>query len=292
MDYYSATRNGFKVKDFDMRHTIESAQPLTFFADYNFNRKVIEYPSNGSMISASVNGSSRNAEVKLASSDMKAAMKDFETRFALKDDMKKIYKHIDTDEFVHASIMKYRGMRVTLNDPWETTLCFIMSQYNNVKRIRLIIKNFVSSFGPEILDSDGRVIGRGFPTSEDLTRFTEADFRRNGAGFRAKYIAVAADYCTNNLDLYKLGNKPYEKLKEELMGIMGVGDKVADCIALMGYRNMDAFPIDVWVKRTMEKIYFKGRKKKIEKLHEFAENRWDGYRGYAQQYIFHTGRNI
>jgi N-glycosylase/DNA lyase len=284
--------NGFKIKDFNLRHTIESAQPLTFHADYNLADGTLEYATGDKIIRAVCLGNAKECTVRLHSSDIDFAKREFAKRFALNDNMNDVYKHISTDDFVVSAIEKYRGMRVTLNDPWETTLCFIMSQYNNVKRIRLIIKRFVSEFGMEILDSDNNVIGKGFPSSADLLEHSEADFRRCGAGFRAKYVKSAAEYCTNNLDLYKLQNKKYEKIKEELVGISGVGDKVADCIALMGYRKMEAFPIDVWVKRTLEGVYFDGKKMKVGELHNFAEKRWNPYCGYAQQYIFHGARNM
>lgn len=292
MDYYTFTSTGIRIKDFDIKHTIESAQPLTFFADYNFGDGIVSYPSGRDFIKATILGNSRSSQVRLDSGDLDSAKKEFVTRFRLRDDMQKIYSRIGTDDFVKASIDHYYGMRLTLNEPWETTLCFIMSQYNNVKRIRLIIRCFVSEFGSDILDDDGKIIGKSFPTSEDLTKFTEVDFRSCGAGFRAKYIAKAAEYCTNNIDLNKFKKLGYEKLKEELMRITGVGDKVADCIALMGYGRLEAFPIDVWVKRTLEGIYFKGKSKKIDELHKFAEERWGEYMGYAQQYIFHHGRNL
>ncbi len=290
MSYYTLTPNGMTVKDFDIKHTLESAQPMTFYADYDFGDGVVKYTSEGRFIKAVFLGNSRDCSVGLYSNDIGFAKKDFVKRFALKDNMEDIYSHISTDEYLISSIKRYHGMRVTINDPWETTLCFIMSQYNNVKRIRLIIKNFISEFGEEITDNNGKRIAKNFPTSEELTKFTEKDFIGCGAGFRAKYIVKAADYCTNNLDLYKLKNKSYDEIKEQLMEITGVGDKVADCIALMGYGKMEAFPIDVWIKRTLEGIYFKGKSKRIIDLHKFAEDRWGIYRGYAQQYLFHQSR--
>jgi N-glycosylase/DNA lyase len=292
MSYYTLTSNGVMMKDFDMRHTLESAQPLTFYGDFDFNKKSAEYVTGNNLIRANFNGDSKNSKVRLDSYNMKLAKSDFVKRFRLKDNMENIYKNISTDEFMISSIKKYHGMRVTQSDPWETTLCFIISQYNNVNRIRLIVKRFVKEFGSEILDENEKVVAKSFPTSSDLTKFTEKDFKNCGAGFRAKYIAKAAGYCTNNLDLFKLQSKGYDKVKQELMEISGVGDKVADCIALMGYGKMEAFPIDVWVKRTLENVYFKGKDKKIKDLHRFAEERWNGYRGQAQQYIFWGGRNL
>lgn len=291
--YYSLTNDGIRIRDFDIRHTIESAQPITFYADYDFSRNMLDYSIGNNFVNVGFSGNERNFEVKLRSSNLDIAKRDFVRRFRLKDNMADIYSSIGTDTFMKNAIRNYHGMRVTLNDPWEATLCFIISQYNNVKRIRLIVKRFMKEFGSEITDKNGKIIGMSFPTSEELTKFTEKDFRRAGAGFRAKYIVEAADFCTNNLDLYMLQNKGYDKVKESLMEISGVGDKVADCIALMGYGKMEAFPIDVWVKRTLEKVYFKGKDRKIKDLHRFVEEQWDkDHRGYVQQYIFWQGRNI
>lgn len=289
MKYYSLTRNGLKVNNLDIKHTVESAQPLTFYADYDFSKGTIRYTNSTSLVDAKFKGRESICNVEF-SENVTFAKRDFIRRFRLGDDMAGIYSRINTDSFMKAAITKYRGMRVTLNDPWETTLCFIISQYNNVKRIRRIVKAFVREFGKEICDENGAVIAKSFPTSEELAKLTERDFRNVGAGFRAKYIVKAADFCTNNIDLHRLQNKSYDKLKGALMEISGVGDKVADCIALMGYGNFEAFPVDVWVKRTMERVYFNSRNKKIKELHAFAEEKWGKYRGYAQQYIFWGGR--
>ncbi len=82
----------------------------------------------------------------------------------------------------------------------------------------------------------------------------------------------------------------YLDAKDSLMGLYGIGDKVADCILLFGYGKFEAFPIDVWIKRTMERIYFNGRKKSIKQIHSIATEMWGDYRGYAQQYIFEAAR--
>ncbi len=179
---------------------------------------------------------------------------------------------------------------MTQNDPWETLLCFMISQFNNVKRIRMIAKNIINRFGAPIKDDMDNVIARSFPTSAALARASRAEILSCGTGFRDKYLKEAAEFCTHNMDLYSLRPKPYKEIKENLMEISGVGDKVADCIALMGYGKTEACPIDVWMKRILEHVYFKGRKQRIGKLHEFVEDRWGAYAGYAQQYLFWNGR--
>ncbi len=220
---------------------------------------------------------------------MRGARRDVVKRFRLADDIDKVYDNIGTDKFMHAAISSYRGLRLTLNDPWETTLCFIISQYNNVKRIRGIVKGIVSRFGSPISGPDGKVVGMRFPTSAELRGATLKELESCGAGFRARYIKDAAEFCTYNMDLYKTSTA-YPKLRAQLMEMNGVGEKVADCIALMGYGKLEAFPVDVWVKRTMEKVYFKGKAMGNAEIREFASDLWGGYAGYAQQYLFWHGR--
>ncbi len=278
------------VSIFSLKHTFESAQPLTFYADYNEVSNTIVYPYDSSVINLMHSGDDEKGTLHIMGRHAAPATGEVSRRFRLSDDMQKIYKKINTDQSMAKAISAYRGMRLTLNDPWETTLVFIISQFNNVKRIRLITRNIIQRFGKEIYDSGGKAVAKGFPQSADLMKGTEKDFRDLGAGFRAKYIKSAAEYCTNNLNLGKLPAGKYEKLRDSLMEIDGVGGKVADCIALMGYGNLEAFPIDVHIKRAMERIYFKGRKMGMAQIQEFAEGRWGVYRGYAQQYLFHNAR--
>ena len=277
------------ISYFSLRYTFECANPLTFFGHYNFSEDILAYPFSGSIMKVKFFGSSKKGKLSIMEGPQNAR-KEVISRFRLKDDLKRIYQSINTDDFMAGAIKKYYGMRVTLNDPWETTLCFIISQFNNVKRIRKITLSIIDRFGSDI-ESTHAAIKKGFPTSEELQDATVKELMECGAGFRAKYIKEAAEYCTNNLDLYRLGRLGYPELKEELMGIKGVGDKVADCIALMGYGKLEAFPIDVWVKRTLERIYFKSKDTKIKDLHRFAEQRWQ-YPGYAQQYLFWAGRHL
>ena len=290
---YTLRQNRFEVNDLDIKSTVESAQPITFLADYDFENGTLAYVSAGRLIKCRFRGNGKICRVGIECKDAAFARKDFIGRFRLKDDMEDIYSNIATDSFITSSIKHYRGMRLTLNDPWETTFCFIVSQYNNIKRIRRIVKRFMNEFGHDVFDENNNIIAKGFPTSEELMQLSENDFRRCGVGFRARYIKEAVECCTYNIDLYSMRKRSYDRIKNELMEISGIGEKVADCIALMGYGKMEAFPIDVWVKRTLERVYFSGKNKKINELREFVEQNWSNkYLGYVQQYMFWGGRNM
>jgi N-glycosylase/DNA lyase len=209
-------------------------------------------------------------------------------RFGVEDDMQFIYDRINTDRYMKSAILKHVGMRVTQNEPWETTLCFLISQFNNIPRINQIVRTLISRFGEEL--DDGITSTRLFPTPYALSRVSLDELRSCGTGFRAKYIKNVAKACAEGADLNSVYSMSYDEGKAFLMELDGIGDKVADCILLMGYKKLVAFPIDVWVKKTMEKLYLGGRTTNIRAIHDFAERRWGDYAGYAQQYLFHDAR--
>jgi N-glycosylase/DNA lyase len=198
--------------------------------------------------------------------------------------MKEIYSAINTDTFMERAIAEFYGMRITKSEPWEATLCFVMSQFNNLKRIRHIISNLRNKFGDEHGQS------RKFPDPKSIAAASLPDIRSCGTGFRDKYLKSVAEEFSSGFNPKRLYRMNYLDAKEELMRLDGRGDKVADCILLFGYNKFEAFPIDVWVKRVVEKAYFKGRKKTTRQIHEFSTERWGKYRGYAQQYLFWYSR--
>ncbi|MGC8652020.1 MAG: DNA-3-methyladenine glycosylase family protein [Candidatus Micrarchaeia archaeon] len=289
MRYYELFAQKFRVSAFSLKHTVESAQPLAFYAQYNEASNSLTYPTFTHVINVAYGGSAEAGELT-AVSRIQNFGSDVARRFRLADNMKRIYKKIGTDAFMRAAIRKYYGMRLTLSDPWEAALCFVLSQNNNVKRIRRIVLNMIERFGQPIRDDTGNVVAKGFPTSASLFQASTDELKACGAGFRAKYVKSAAEFFASSPAAKELGGMSYPKLKEALMQIDGIGDKVADCIALMGYGRLEAFPIDTWAKRVLEKAYFHGRPQKIEKLHEYVQDRWGAYAGYAQQYLFWYGR--
>ncbi len=187
------------------------------------------------------------------------------------DDLNKIYKKISTDAALKRAIKNYQGLRVTLSEPWETMTCFICSINNNIPRIR---KNVQS------LMKEGRIL-----TPEEILR---ADLRNCKLGFRERFLKETAELMSS-YDFEKIVKMDYENAKQALMEFPGVGAKVADCVLLYGYGFLQAFPIDVWIRRAMEKYY---RKKKPAEIRKFAEQRWSKYAGYANTYLYAAVRGI
>lgn len=168
------------------------------------------------------------------------------------------------------------GIRILNQDPWETLCSFILSQANNIPRIRGLVRRLCALCGPEI----GNGV-RAFPTAESVASLAEADLRAAGCGFRAAYVLDAArKTASGEIDFALLRTVPLGEAREKLTSISGVGPKVADCTLLYGLHRLEAFPMDVWMKRAMKQL-FPGR-----------EPGWFGrYAGIAQQYIFHYSRN-
>ena len=165
------------------------------------------------------------------------------------------------------------GLRILKQEPFETLISFIISQNNNITRIRGIIERLCEAFGEKIGDNLF-----AFPTVETLTN---ADLSAIGAGYRAGYITEAARKVQNReINLAALYGADTDTARAELLRIKGVGEKVADCVLLFAYGKSSAFPKDVWVKRATEQFYPDGLPACIK-----------GNEGLAQQYLFEYIRN-
>ena len=154
---------------------------------------------------------------------------------------------------------------------------FLISQQNNIKRIRKCIETICRKYGERKVSPMG-VEYYAFPTVEALSQVTEEDLRGCGLGYRAKYIAATArTIASGEISLEKIYDMRYHQAKKELMKLCGVGEKVAECICLFALHHMDAFPIDTHIRQVMDVHYKRG----------FPNRRYKGMRGIMQQYIFY-----
>lgn len=167
------------------------------------------------------------------------------------------------------------GIRILNQEPFEALITFIISQNNNISRIKGIVERLCENFGEKISDSY-----YSFPTPSVLANLTVEDLAPIRAGFRHRYIIDAAQKVNSGeIDLEKLRQMPYDAAQKELMKITGVGVKVADCVLLYGLHRLESFPLDVWMKRAL-KVLFDSMK----------GDEFGCYGGIAQQYIFHYSR--
>ena len=161
-----------------------------------------------------------------------------------------------------------------------------MSQNNNIPRIKKIIAALSEEYGEKFEYKSGDGESKtfySFPTAEALARAGEEALYALRTGFRAKYIYDAArKVAEGELDLGSIAKLPTSEAAAELMKIKGVGLKVASCVLLFGFGRTEAFPVDVWVRRVLDKYYPDG-------LDTTALGR---YAGIAQQYLFYYERYI
>lgn len=214
--------------------------------------------------------------------------------FDLKRDYSKIKKELsEIDENLNLSIKYGNGIRILNQDLWETIISFIISANNNIPRIKGIIEKMSKKYGKEIYYNGTKYYT--FPRPEDLENVTVKDFRNLGVGFRdIRLYKTTQMILENKIDLKSLYKEPTTNVKEKLLTLSGVGEKVADCILLFStLKRFDVFPIDVWVRRVMNELYIKNEdetnvnKREIQKL---AYEKFGKLEGLAQQYLFYWKR--
>jgi N-glycosylase/DNA lyase len=210
--------------------------------------------------------------------------------FRLDDDIQAIHAEISRDARVAEMIARYPGLRLLRVDPWECLISFICSANNNIPRIHQNMETLASHYGSPI-EMDGQV-RHTFPTPAQLAEASEGELRTLALGFRAPYVFQAAQAVLDGrLDLDALVRLPYSEAKARLMECPGIGPKIADCIAVFSLEKLEAFPIDIWIRRALGEWYFPGQKTPPDRvLLEWAQARFGRYGGYAQQYLFHGRR--
>jgi N-glycosylase/DNA lyase len=206
--------------------------------------------------------------------------------FRLDEDLELILKKIDRDEVIHQAIQRYQGMRLIRQDPWECLISFLCSSAKAIEHIRCIIELLCRSSGKKIFWKNH--VGYGFP--EPLSIETPEQLESVKAGFRTGYL-VKAIRSMDRGQLLRLKSLPYDDARQRLMNLSGVGKKVADCVLLYSLDFVEAFPIDTWIKKGLQKAYFRGRKVGEKKMEGFVANHFGPYAGYAQLYLFHYWRN-
>lgn len=198
--------------------------------------------------------------------------------FDLNNDYGYYIKSIDeSDEYLCDAAEYGSGIRILKQDVWEMIITFIISQQNNIRRIRKCIDTICEKYGEEKQLENG-VKFYAFPTPEALSKVTEDEFKACNLGYRSKYLVKTSNVIASGDfqidDLYKLD---YPEAKQELMKLTGIGSKVADCICLFGLHMLDAFPIDTHIIKVLEEHYPNG----------FPFELYPGYSGVLQQYVFY-----
>lgn len=195
--------------------------------------------------------------------------------FDLDNDYNKIRQEIsELCPQLECAVKSIDGIRILNQEPWEALCSFIISQNNNIPRIKGIVNRLCENFGNKCGNS------YSFPSADVISNLTVDDLAPLRSGFRARYIIDAAQKVSDGIVcLENMRTAPIENCRKELMQITGVGAKVAECTLLYGLHRLEAFPIDVWMKKALTTLFSGVR---VEMLGKYA--------GIAQQYIFHYSR--
>ncbi len=201
--------------------------------------------------------------------------------FDMDRDYSALRNEIGREEALRKACDFGKGIRILNQEPWEALCSFIISQCNNIPRIKGIVEKLCRLCGDEMY-IDGKTL-YSFPQASAVAALSGKELDTLRAGYRAAYIRDAAKgVADGSIDLDGIKSMNTETAKKELLKLSGVGEKVANCTLLFGMGKLDAFPVDVWMKRAITKFF--GTEK-------FDYKRFGDLAGLAQQYMFHYMRS-
>jgi N-glycosylase/DNA lyase len=195
------------------------------------------------------------------------------------------------DAHLQRAVRECRGLRLLRQPPWECLAGFILSATKQIVQIQQIHGLLCERYGDQRPLPGGVGSRFGFPEPARVAALSEAQLRRCKMGFRAPYLRAAAGQVTAGAtDLEKIRGWDLETARRELLRFEGVGPKIAECVLLFAYGFPTAFPVDVWVRRSLGDHYFNGRAVPVQELARFVAEHFGPHAGYAQQYLFHQAR--
>lgn len=206
--------------------------------------------------------------------------------FDLDRDYSEIKDMLRQKPFMANAVEYGSGIRILNQDRWEMLISFIISANNHIPRIKGIIRRLCDKLGKDMGEY------KAFPTAQSMASEGEAFYAELGAGYRAKYLADTAHRVAEGFDLERIENMQADKANKYLCNLLGVGEKVADCILLFGYHKSDVFPVDTWIRKVYKDIFGETcENKKI--IRERLINLYSKeLAGYAQQYLFFNKRDM
>ena len=211
----------------------------------------------------------------------------FENFFDLSNDYSQIKKKLSSQNQTLKDAIEFAsGIRILNQPPLEMIVSFILSANNNIKRIQLLVDRLCTKCGTNMGDY------YAFPTLSQLLSLSVEDLRSLGMGFRAEYI-YNTSRALEKVDLETLRDMPSIERLNFLTSLSGVGPKVADCISLFAYHDMNCFPVDTWVEKIYNSYFANGKPEKDRNI--IRNNLTDMFldlSGYAQQYLFYYKREL
>ncbi len=291
---------------FNLDYTLDCGQAFRWRREYSWWIGVVE----GSVLKLKYEA----GILKVKSNSDKIDEKFIEQYFRLEDPLFEILASINKDNFIECVISRFRGLRLLRQNPWECMISFICATNKNIKAIQKMISNLSLLLGKE-----KRSEGKEYYSFPDPFAVASADkhiLYKCGLGYRAKFVMeVARRIVSKDIILEDLKKISYEDAKQILLCDLngdkmfpGVGPKVADCIMLFSLEKIEAFPIDVWIKRVIASFYsylFDDRARKLidyklernsivpreyNDLSKTMRSHFGSYAGYAQEYLYHYAK--
>jgi len=270
------------IKYFDIEQTLESGQCFRW-------EKIDEKQYIGCAYNKVIKIGQINRDIYIDNSSEQDMNNIWLKYFDLNRDYGKMQKILSQDKILEKSIAYANGIHILQQQPFETLITYIISANNNIPRIKGIVKKMCKDIGREIEFKNK--LYYTFPTAKKLALAPKEHIDEYKAGFRGPYISKTAKMIyENNYDFTKLYNMSYNDAKANLKQFVGVGDKVADCVLLFTGIKTESFPVDVWVKRVMEKLYFKKETSLVE-INKYGISKFNKYAGFANTYLFYYIRN-
>ena len=197
------------------------------------------------------------------------------------DDLEAIVSEISEKDPCVASLSeRCPGLRILKQDEWECLATYLLATNANVARIGKMVES--------VCDTFGRDLGRrhAFPSPKEI--LDKADLVCGcRLGFREqRFIELARRVENREIDPEGIGELDYDGCVKALIGINGVGPKVADCVALFGYGHLEAFPVDVRISHVMDRMY--GVTGSYRHVSEYGREKFGRYAGYAQELLYHS----
>lgn len=273
------------MKDFHPKHIFECGQAFRWQVEEDQSYTAVH---GGKVLNVKKEGE----DVVFSNTNISGFYDIWYDYFDLGRDYGKIKEELSKDPILKEAIEFGEGIRILNQDPFETTISFIISANNQIPRIKRSIELISQNYGKPIGSYNGKKYYT-FPSSEVLAKAKEEELEENcKVGYRAKYIVNTSNIINDKeVELDELFKLPTEEAKEILMKLPGVGPKVSNCILLFSLNKNDAFPVDVWVKRVMEHFYFK-EDTSNKKIASYAEEKFGNLGGFAQQYLFYYAREL
>lgn len=223
----------------------------------------------------------------------KAVWQDY---FDLDTDYGSFKNHVaPEDAYLQAAVRAGWGVRILKQELWEMLVTFLISQNNNITRNTASVDALCKRYGSSRCGLGFRRLPDGsfieeersyaaFPKPEAILEAGLKGLSNLGLGYRDKYLLAIAERCSGEegrLWLDSLKGADYKEAHALLMEQYGIGRKVADCVCLFGLHHVGAFPVDTHIKQILEAHYPSG----------FPMERYEGYGGILQQYLFYYKRN-